>query len=240
MPVYRLREGQPPVFMGAVVLDFAYPLQEFQRAAAVILRTFAIITALSLAVALLLVVIRVRQFTGPVRRLADASNRIAAGERSIRVPSVSQDEIGQLANAFNAMAASLEADEAAIRRKVVETRTLYDVAQEISAQVDLEPTLRLIVDRARDLLDAEVGALALREGQSDTFAIHAVSGRVPEAMAKLHARAGEGLIGRAAATGQPVIVRNYQEEFPDSPFREIVAQSGSIPMLPFRCACAIP
>src|SRR5262249_8036919 len=144
----------------------------------------------------------------------------------IRVSSTSRDEIGQLASAFNSMAASLEADEAAIQRKIIETRTLYEVAQEISAQVDLEPTLQLIVDRARDLLDAEVGTLALRQENTDTFAIQAFSGTIPEAMARLHARAGEGLIGRTVESGQPAIVRDYLQEFPDSPFREIVEESG--------------
>jgi len=226
MPVYRVREGQAPALMGAVSLDFAYPLEDFRRTTAVILATFAVITAASMALALLLTVIRVRQFTNPIRRLAEAANRIAAGERSIRVSVTSRDEIGQLAGAFNAMTASLESDETAIRRKVVETRTLYEVAQEISAQVDLEPTLKLIVDRARDLLDAEVGTLALRQGETDTFAIQASSGRVPEALATLHARAGEGLVGSVAASGQPIIVRDYLEEFPDSPFRHIVEESG--------------
>jgi len=226
MPVYQLREGQAPTVMGVVALDFSYPVKEFRRTTAVILRTFVIITAVSLAVALLLTVLRVRQFTNPVRRLAEATNRIAAGERSIRVALTSRDEIGQLAAAFNTMAARLEADEAAIQRKIVETRTLYEVAQEVTAQVELEPTLKLIVDRARDLLDGEVGLLALRKGDTDTFTIQASSGRVTEAQAHLTVRTGEGLIGRAAEAGLAVMVQDYREEFRASPFLRIAEESG--------------
>jgi signal transduction histidine kinase/DNA-binding response OmpR family regulator len=222
MPVFRLREPEPPTFMGAVALDFAYPIREFQKTAAVILRTFALIAAVSLTVALLLTVLGVRQFTHSIRRLADAANRIAAGERSIRVTPTSRDEIGQLANAFNAMTARLEADEAALQRKVGETATLYEVAQKISAQVDLAPTLQLIVDSARDLLEADVSLLALRQGETDEFVTRATSGKVPEAVGSLHVRAGEGLIGRVAQSGQPIIVEDYPKELRNSPFRQLV------------------
>jgi signal transduction histidine kinase/DNA-binding response OmpR family regulator len=226
MPVYQLREGQAPTVMGVVALDFSYPVKEFRRTTAVILRTFVIITAVSLGVALLLTVLRVRQFTSPVRQLAEATHRLAAGERSIRVTSTSRDEIGQLASAFNTMAARLEADEAAIRRKVVETRTLYEVAQEVTAQVDLEPTLKLIVDRARDLLDGEVGLLALRQGDTDTFTIQAHSGPVTEAVAQINVRGGEGLIGRVAQSGRAAIVQDYLDEFRASPFLRIAEEAG--------------
>ena len=187
--------------MGVVALDFVYPLEEFRRTTAVILRTFAIITAVSLAIALLLTVIRVRQFSHPIRRLAQAANRIAAGERSTRVAIASRDEIGQLGTAFNAMAASLEADEIAIRRKIAETTTLYEVAQEITAQVDLEPTLKLIVDRARGSSGRRGRLAGVTRRETDTFTIQAFTGRVPEAMTTVEFKAGEGMIGLVAPIG---------------------------------------
>lgn len=47
----------------------------------------------------------------PIGRLADASRRIASGRYAERVPVASDDEIGELAESFNTMAASLEATE---------------------------------------------------------------------------------------------------------------------------------
>ena len=216
MPVFRVREPEAPTFMGAVALDFVYPIQEFKKTTAVIL-TFALIAAVSLTVALLLTVLGVRQVTHSIRRLAEAVNRIAAGERSIRVTPSSRDEIGQLATAFNSMTARLEADEAALQRKVGETATLYEVAQKISAQVDLAPTLQLIVDSARDLLGADVSLLALRQGETDELITRATSGKVPEAVASLHVRGGEGLIGRVAQSGQPIIVEDYSKAIAPQP-----------------------
>src|SRR5712691_4462194 len=235
IPVYQPgSEGRAPIFQGAVVLDFAYPIQEFRGTTAVIASTFLIITALSLGIALFLTINRVRRLTDPIRRLAEAANRIAAGQRSVKVAIDSKDEIGRLANSFNEMATSLEQNEVALHRKVTETQTLYEIGQEISAQVALGPTLQLIVERARDLLQAEVCLLALRQEGSDTFAIQAHRGIVPEALAGLRIRPGEGLGGRVIATGLPMMAGDYSTEYVDSPFLQIVREAG------IRSAVAVP
>jgi signal transduction histidine kinase/DNA-binding response OmpR family regulator len=227
VPVYQPGGvGRAPTFQGAVVLNFVYPLQEFQRTTAVIARTFAIITALSLGIALFLTITRVRRLTDPIRRLAEAALRIAAGQRSVTVAIDSGDEVGRLAHAFNEMAASLEQNEAAVQRKVVETTTLYEIGQEIIAQVALEPTLHLIVERARDILQAEISLLALRQGGSASFVMQAHSGMVPQALAELHIKPGEGLSGRVAVTGMPILVGDYPAEYPDSPFLGIIQEAG--------------
>jgi signal transduction histidine kinase/DNA-binding response OmpR family regulator len=124
------------------------------------------------------------------------------------------------------MATSLEQNEAALHRKVGEARTLYEIGQEIIAQVALKPTLQLIVDRAHDLLRADVSMLALRQEESDTFVMQAYSGRVPEALATLRIRPGEGIGGRVVATGSPIMVADYLEEYPDSPFVGVTKQAG--------------
>jgi signal transduction histidine kinase/DNA-binding response OmpR family regulator len=227
MPIYQPGSSdRAPVFQGAVVLDFVYPLQDFRRITGVIARTFVIITALSLGMALLLTINRVRRLTDPIRRLAEAANRIAAGQRSITVAIDSRDEIGRLAQSFNAMAISLTHNEAALQRKVVETTTLYEVGQEIIARVDLEPTLRLIVERAHALLQADASLLALRQERSETFTIQAHSGTVTEAITSVRYEPGQGLGGHVVTTGMPVLVGDYPAEYADSPFLKMVQEAG--------------
>jgi signal transduction histidine kinase/CheY-like chemotaxis protein len=235
MPAYQPGGvGRVPTFQGAVVLDFVYPLQDFARTTAVIARTFVIITGLSLGIALVLTITRVRRLTNPIRRLAEATQRIASGQRAVTVAIDSGDEVGQLAHAFNEMTGSLEQNEAALQRKVAETTTLYEIGQEITAQVAFEPTLRLIVERTHDLLQAEVSLLALRQEESNDFLVQAHSGPMPESFAGLRIRPGQGLVGRVVETGQPIMVGNYLQEFVDSPFLEIIHESG------LRSAVAVP
>ena len=61
----------------------------------------------------------------PIGRLAAASRRIASGRYAERVPVASDDELGELAESFNTMAASLEATE---RRRL---ELVGDVAHEL-------------------------------------------------------------------------------------------------------------
>ena len=65
----------------------------------------------------------------PIGRLAQASSRIAAGHYAERVPVSSDDEIGQLAESFNTMAASLESTE---RRRL---QLVGDVAHELRTPI---------------------------------------------------------------------------------------------------------
>ena len=65
----------------------------------------------------------------PIGRMAQASSRIAAGHYAERVPVSSDDEIGQLAESFNTMAASLESTE---RRRL---QLVGDVAHELRTPI---------------------------------------------------------------------------------------------------------
>jgi signal transduction histidine kinase/DNA-binding response OmpR family regulator len=227
IPVYQIGEGgQAPTFLGAVVLDFVYPLQEFQRTRTVIMLWFVILTALSLGLALLLTVSRVRRLAEPIRRLAEAANRIAAGQRSVTVAHESDDEVGVLARSFNDMTRSLERHEAALQRKVMETTALYEIGQEIITREALVLTLELIVTRSRALLQADASLLALRQEDSDTFVIRAHSGAVSDDVTGLRFRPSEGLGGRIVVTGQSIMVGDYATEYADSPFREVVQEAG--------------
>lgn len=56
----------------------------------------------------------------PIRGLATATDRLAAGEFGTRVPVLSSDELGQLARDFNALALTLEKNETARRQWVAD------------------------------------------------------------------------------------------------------------------------
>src|SRR4029077_3636474 len=165
-----------PTFLGTMVVDFAYPIDDFQRSARFIAISFYVRTAVSLAAAFVLTGNRVRRLTRPIRRLANAADQIATGKRDILVSVGTRDEVGRLAQSFNDMAASLKWNEGALQRKIAEMTALYEIGQEISAQVSLEPTLDLIVKRAGTLLKSATSMLALREDQGDEFAIRAQTG----------------------------------------------------------------
>jgi signal transduction histidine kinase len=135
----------------------------------------------ALLVALLLGALLVRGITRPLRQLVAASEAVAAGELDTRVPVRSRDEIGELARAFNHMAADLAGAEEARSQQSAdiahELRTPLTVIQgQLEALIDgvfpadeehLEPlleqtqTLRRLVDDLRTLSLADAGQLTL-------------------------------------------------------------------------------
>lgn len=84
----------------------------------------------------------------PLRELAKASDAIAAGNLSARVPSHGNNEIGRVAFSFNAMAERIEGQDAAVRhaRDALEAR----VAERTAELQMSEARNRLIVDTALD------------------------------------------------------------------------------------------
>ncbi len=91
-----------------------------------------------------------RRILRPVEQLTAAAGRMEKGDLAVRVPVESEDEIGQLAHAFNAMAGSL-AHQEQLRRNMVS-----DVAHELRTPLT---NLRGYLEAARDGLLAPDGAL---------------------------------------------------------------------------------
>jgi signal transduction histidine kinase len=169
--------------VGALYLD---PLSGRERADAVFLAAVnrsvlvgALIAGLAAVAVTLLLSSRIFR---PIERLTEAAERMEKGDLTVRVEVATEDEIGQLAHAFNSMAGSL-AQQEQLRRNMV-----TDVAHELrtpltnlrgyleAARDDLVPTDAALVDNLyeetmllsrlvadlQELAQAEAGQLALQ------------------------------------------------------------------------------
>ena len=161
--------------------------------------------------------IQARRIVAPVRALADAARRVAGGEFT-QIPVTSQDELGEMALAFNTMAAELK-QQHALRRRV-----MADIAHELRTplsvlQIDLEsiedglsePTpevvtrlqeevalLNRLVEDLRMLSLAEAGELNLEIQPVDVghlvqTAVERVRGAAQEKGVSLTSELAEGL-----------------------------------------------
>ena len=75
---------------------------------------------LSLLVSLATVQLLARGTTSPLREMAAAARRMARGDHDVRVTATSRDEVGELARAFNSMAADLARVDEQRRRLVAD------------------------------------------------------------------------------------------------------------------------
>jgi len=197
-------------------------------------RTSLYLTLTCLGIGACLVFWVSRRVSHPIMAMVHAARAIGAGHLATRVHLQRRNELGQLAEAINEMAANLEHSQATLHGKIAETQALYEIGQEITAQVALGPTLQLIVERACSLLQAECRLLALRYGGDQSFAFQASSGTLPETLARLHFRPGEGLSGRVVLTATPQVVDDFLQDYQESPFLDTAAIAG------IRSAVAVP
>ncbi|MGZ4352576.1 MAG: ATP-binding protein [Gaiellaceae bacterium] len=84
-----------------------------------------------------------RNAVAPLRRLAGATSRIAAGELETRVPSGGAGEVGHLADSFNAMAVSLQRSKEELEQLVTVNRTVLDSTVDGICLTDLEGNIVL-------------------------------------------------------------------------------------------------
>src|SRR5919108_1022036 len=136
-------------------------------------RSSWLIAALALALAAALALVLGRAFVTPVRRLADATHLLAAGNYATRVPVDSQDELGRLAADFNRLAETLE------RNETLRRRFMADVSHELrtplavlSAELEaLEDGVRPLTRESLASLRGEVNALGKLVGDLSQLAL---------------------------------------------------------------------
>ncbi len=119
---------------------------------------FTAITWLGSFAALLLAFLIARRISVPIVKLAEASKEIARGNLEVRVERTSQDELGDLAESFNAMASSLQDRDTQLaeftKSKIMESERLALIGQ-LAANVahELNNPLQGIVTYAHLLLE---------------------------------------------------------------------------------------
>ena len=118
------------------------------------LRAAWIIAAFAVALAAALALVLARAFLLPLKRVADATHRLAGGNYATRVEVKSSDELGRLAGDFNRLAETLERNEA-LRR-----RFMADVSHELRTPLAvLTAELEAIEDGVRPLNQASLASL---------------------------------------------------------------------------------
>jgi len=90
------------------VARVSLPLTEINQALGHINRTIIWVAVIAAVVAILLALQLSRIVTRPVKKLTQASKKMAEGELGQEIPVTSRDEVGQLARAFNQMAVRLK------------------------------------------------------------------------------------------------------------------------------------
>lgn len=121
-----------------------------------------VVVALSLLLGIIGLVMARDMVTRPLRRFIVAAQSIAGGAYEQRVSVVSRDEIGELADTFNSMAA-------AIAEKTARIEALNDIAVRLTSARALHELLDEVMQCGRQLSGAQAACVALYNEERGLF-----------------------------------------------------------------------
>jgi CheY-like chemotaxis protein/signal transduction histidine kinase/CHASE3 domain sensor protein len=153
-------------------------------------------SATSTLVMLAIVVWLLSSIRGPLRSLVAGAGQLARGEYGHRVPHTSRDEIGDLAAAFNQMAAQVEQRQVALAAEAWVKNSQARLSRVLEGQRELPALCDAVLSELAQLLEFQHGAIYLppAEGERNRLLLHGTyaANDAPTSIA-----VGTGLVGQA-------------------------------------------
>ena len=126
-------------------------------------------------------------------------------------------------------ATDIKRTEQALAEKINKFKVIYELSLNMSAEKTLQENLKFIVDKSRELLNADTSYIALADKAAGEIFMHTVSGIRTEAFKNMRLPSGRGLYGLVMETHKPYIVDDYfQNKNIQHLVDKIVADEGLI------------
>ncbi len=162
---------------------------------------------------LLLALFMSRMISVPFNDILTATDRISSGNLDYRIGSKRKDEFGIIAHRFDMMVGELQkANEKNVelylstRDQLQKLRAMDELAKAITLTLDLDELLRNMAHEATTLLRARGCIIRLLE--NGQLSIRASFGLPREIEKMMTLRVGEGLPGKVASEGRPILVED--------------------------------
>jgi signal transduction histidine kinase len=127
------------------------------------------------------------RFTKPITRLREGADHIATGQLGYRVAVETSDEIGELANQFNKMAAALNASYQGLEEKIAkrtrELSGLYTAMTPLTAKESLQDLFKSIIERLVSATGSDAAMIRMLDAETQSFVCLAQQGYAAEHVA---------------------------------------------------------
>jgi len=123
--------------------------------------------------------------------------------------------------------------ERALKKKDAQLSTWGELSHALIANFDLPRLLDLIVTTAMEVTSADRGSVMLLDESEGTLTIKAAKGISEEVINSTKVKLGEGIAGRVALTGKPLLLRRGDRNPPLEPLRqreEEISSAISVPL----------
>ena len=195
-----------------------------------------ILIALSLIVAIVAGLLLARRMLTPIEALRAGASRFGEGDFAHRISVETHDELQELAEQFNGMAAQLNESYSRLESKVEERtrdlarsvnelRVLEEVGRAVSSSLDLDAVLPTVAARALEITHADAVLIYSYDSTHGQFELVEANG-VARANDDAHRIIAEpSILGEAATRGRPIAVPDL-DAADEHPLKAIVIAAG--------------
>jgi nitrate/nitrite-specific signal transduction histidine kinase len=213
-PPCQTCHGPESKVLGIVMIQMPLTDLDNQLTTALWRMGLAQLGTLGMLVALLVLALR-RVVIRPVNELAKGIAEIRAGNLDYEVQSKSQDELGDLARAFNDMLKQVKSSHSQMLRRTLELTILNDLMIGMSENLDLQQILELALDAVVNQFGMQAGGIYLLDDATGRFTLRASCGMSEALCQEIERRRREpdgDLSLRTAQAGQEFFTANMASE----------------------------
>ncbi|MGH7773070.1 MAG: GAF domain-containing protein [Candidatus Binatia bacterium] len=200
-----------------------------------------LLLGLGLIVGVVIIVWVSNKITRPIQELHRGAEIIGKGNLHHRVEIKTGDEIEHLAQEFNKMADELKSSYATLEQKVDqrtrELSALYDVTSVVNQSLEIEPVLQGVIQKVNEIFRFNATRIFLFNPQMDELHLSSSFETRPEYWAQVRVfRRGQGIVGKVAETGEPMIFEDAKTD----PLYQQFSQSKSVQKAGFGFFAVFP
>ncbi|MBI3092390.1 MAG: GAF domain-containing protein [Candidatus Tectomicrobia bacterium] len=178
-----------------------------------------------------------RQMVKQISDLTEEFLKLESGEiTELNLVDAPQElsEMARIAESFRHILEELKANTKELENLIFKLGTLSELTELVARIPNIQDVLQVVLGRAMTTVQARIGSIMLLDARSQTLQIAAAQGLTEEVVRATTLRLGEGIAGKVAQTGEPMLVADVEHDDRTSKSNDPKYETSSFICMPLR------